>query len=215
VPSPGLASLAELIASYGYFAVFVLVMLESSGLPLPGETALVTAALYAGAGHGLNIVVIVAAAAVAAVVGDNIGYWVGRRWGFGLLERHFDDANLKLGQYIFFRYGGAIVFFGRFVAVLRAFVAILAGANQYVWPRFFFFNAAGGLLWACLFGFAAYSLGEAIHRFSFLFGAGLFAVTAVGFILASVVVSRQRDRLLAEAERQFPGPLQRPKTSRH
>jgi membrane protein DedA with SNARE-associated domain len=210
MPALGLASLAELIATYGYVAVFVLVMLESSGLPLPGETALVTAALFAGRGHGLNIVAVIAAAASAAVIGDNIGYWAGRRWGFGLLERHFDEANLKLGQYIFFRYGGAIVFFGRFVAVLRAFAAILAGANQYAWPHFFFFNALGGLIWACLFGFAAYSLGEAVHRFSGLFGATMLALAAIAAILASIFLKRERARLLIEAERMFPGPLRGP-----
>jgi membrane protein DedA with SNARE-associated domain len=210
MPSLGLSSLAELIAAYGYFAVFIIVMLESSGIPLPGETALVTAAIYAGTGHQLNIFLVIAAAALAAVIGDNIGYWAGRRWGFGLLQRHFDEANLKLGQYIYYRYGGVIIFFGRFVAVLRAFAAILAGANHYAWSRFLLFNAAGGLAWACLFGFSAFLLGEEVHQLSGLFATAMLALAALCLVLASLLLRRQRERLLAEAELAFPGPLRDP-----
>ncbi len=214
MPSLGLSSLTELIAAYGYYAVFIIVMLESSGIPLPGETALVTAAIYAGTGHQLNIFLVVAAAAFAAMIGDNIGYWAGRRWGFGLLQRHFDEANLKLGQYIYFRYGGVIVFFGRFVAVLRAFAAILAGANHYAWPHFLLFNAAGGFVWACLFGFSAFLLGEEVHRLSGLFGAAMLGLAALCLGLAALLLRRQRERLLAEAELAFPGPLRTPTTAR-
>jgi membrane protein DedA with SNARE-associated domain len=130
------------IAAYGYWAVLVLVGLESMGLPLPGETALISAAVYAGTSHELNIIGVVAAAAAGAVIGDNIGYEIGRLMGFPILRRYgprigLDERRLRLGQYLFRRYGGAIVFFGRFAALLRTFAALLAGTNRMPWPRFF------------------------------------------------------------------------------
>ena len=136
------------IAHYGYWAVLALVGLESMGLPLPGETALIAAAVYAGTSHELNLAGVIAAASAGAVIGDNIGYGIGRVVGFPLVVRYgprigLDERRIKLGQYLFRRYGGAIVFFGRFVAVLRAFAALLAGINRMSWPRFFFFNATG------------------------------------------------------------------------
>ena len=143
------------IAAYGYFAVFAIVALESSGVPMPGETALVTAAIFAGQGT-LNVFVVAACAAAGAIIGDNAGYWVGREFGFPIAYRYgryvsLDEARLKLGQYLFLRHGGKIVFFGRFVAVLRAFAAFLAGVNRFEWEQFFFFNAAGGVIWASIY----------------------------------------------------------------
>ncbi len=124
--------IGDLIAHYGYLAIFVIITLESAGLPLPGETILLTSAIYAGSTGGLNIVLVVAAAATAAIIGDNLGYWVGRRWGMPLLIRYghliaLDHGRLKLGQYLFREHGGKIVFFGRFTAMLRAYAAVLAG----------------------------------------------------------------------------------------
>lgn len=117
-------------------------------LPLPGEATLIAAAVYAGKTHHLNIWGVIAAGAAGAILGDNIGFWVGREIGYRLLLRYghyvyLTDARIKLGQYLFLRHGGKIVFFGRFVAMLRAFTALLAGANNMSWPRFLLFNAAG------------------------------------------------------------------------
>jgi membrane protein DedA with SNARE-associated domain len=112
----------------------VIVMLESAGIPMPGETILVTAAVYAATKHALDIRWVIAAAAGGAILGDNIGFWVGREFGEPLLEKWghlvgLDARKRMLGRYLFARYGGSIVFFGRFVALLRAFAALLAGAN--------------------------------------------------------------------------------------
>src|SRR5206468_5657823 len=153
------------ITQYGYFAVFVIVALESAGVPLPGETALVTAAIFAGQG-ALNIEAVIGCAAVAAILGDNMGYWVGREFGFPLLYRYghvlpIDEGKLKVAQYLFLRHGGKIVFFGRFVAILRTFVAFLAGVNKLQYGRFLIFNALGGVVWATLFGLGGYFLGVA------------------------------------------------------
>ena len=161
-------SLHDIVSAYGYQAVFIIIMLESAGVPMPGETALVTAAIYAGTTGRLDIAALLAVAAAAAIIGDNIGYWVGRRFGLAFLRRHgkymhLTEARLRLGQYLFLRHGGKIVFFGRFVAFLRTFAAVLAGVNLLPWGRFLFFNAAGGIVWALVFGLGAYLLGQAIE----------------------------------------------------
>jgi membrane protein DedA with SNARE-associated domain len=163
-------TLAEaLLATYGYAAIFVLVMLESAGIPLPGETILVSASIYASTSRGLDIRFVIGAAVAGAIVGDNIGFWVGRTFGQQLLARWgyligLDARKLKLGQYLFMRHGGKIVFFGRFVALLRAWAAILAGVNRFSPFRFFLLNAAGGIAWATVFGLGGYLFGEGIHR---------------------------------------------------
>ena len=129
------------IATYGYLAILVIVGMESAGIPMPGETVLVASAILAGQGQ-LHLLGVIAAAAAGAIIGDNCGYWVGREFGFPIAYRfgryvHLDERRLKLGQYLFLRHGGKIIFFGRFVAVLRAFAAFLAGVNHYDWERFF------------------------------------------------------------------------------
>ena len=141
--------LNQLISAYGYWAVMLFVGVESIGFPFPGETMLLAAAIYAGTTHNLDIALVITAASVGAVLGDNIGYWFGREFGYELLLRygryfHFDQTKMKLGMYLFHKHGGKVVFFGRFVAVLRAFAALLAGINQMDWRRFFVFNVAGG-----------------------------------------------------------------------
>src|SRR5258708_15516584 len=112
---------AHLVQSYGYYAVFALIALESLGIPLPGESALIDAALYAGTTHHLNITALAAVAVSAAVIRDNAGYWVGRTGGRRLAERYrryvrLDRAKLKVGRYLFARHGGEGAFFGRVVA---------------------------------------------------------------------------------------------------
>src|ERR1700674_155856 len=158
----------HLIQAYGLWVLFTVVMLESMGIPMPGETALVTAALYAGSTHQIDIASVVLAAAAAAVIGDNIGYLIGRSIGVRLIVRYggyirLNEPRLKVGQYLFIRHGGKIVFFGRFIAILRTFAALLAGANRMPWPHFLVMNALGGITWATLFGGGAYLLGEKIR----------------------------------------------------
>lgn len=157
------SQIASVLAAYGYWAIFAVVALESAGLPLPGETMLVGASIYARLSGALSIDAIVFAAAGGAIVGDNLGYWIGREFGYRLLERHgwrvgLGPEKLRLGQYLFYKWGGAIVFFGRFVALLRILAALLAGANHLPAGRFFLYNATGGVVWAMVFGFGAYYL---------------------------------------------------------
>jgi len=199
-------ALAAWIAAHGPLLVAAVVALESMGLPVPGETTLVTAALLAGTTHDLDIVRVVAAAALGAIVGDSAGYWIGRRYGHRLLVRYgplirIDSARLRLGQYLFARHGGKVVFFGRFVALLRALAALLAGTNAMPWPRFMAFNAAGGVVWASVFGFGAYSLGEGFTHLE-----GRLAVAGAVLGVAGVAgglwfVRRHEAALQRDAER--------------
>ncbi len=200
------ATIAHLLSTYGYAAIFGLVMLESAGIPLPGETILITAAIYASTTHGLDIRFVIIAAAVGAIIGDNIGFWVGRLYGQKLVTRWgphvgLDARKQKLGQYLFMKYGGAIVFFGRFVAVLRAFAALLAGVNHLPPWRFLMFNAAGGIVWASVFGLGGYVLGQGIHRIAGPVGWAALAIALIGAFLLWRFFKMHEERLLADAEK--------------
>ncbi|GEP08466.1 DedA family protein [Methylobacterium gnaphalii] len=202
----------ELIASYGYLAIFVVIMLESAGVPLPGETILISSAVYAGSTGNLSIFVIVLAAAAAAILGDNLGYWVGRRWGMPLLLKHghmiaLDHGRLKLGQYLFREHGGKIVFFGRFTAMLRAYAAVLAGVNKLDARRFMIFNGLGGVAWASIMGFGAYFCGRSIEHIVGPVGLALLAFVVFGGLALWLFMRRHEQRLLVKAEAAIPGPL--------
>jgi membrane protein DedA with SNARE-associated domain len=205
-------SIDHLLQTWGYWAVFVAVGAESLGVPLPGETTLIAAALYAGSTHRLGIVWVVVVASAAAIVGDNIGYLLGRIGGYRLLRRYgryvrLNEGKIKIGRYLFHRHGGKVVLFGRFVSVLRTYAAFLAGTNRMRWRRFLFYNATGGILWATLFGVGAYYVGNAIHRVGTVLafvGGGL----AVAALIAGIILLRQRIAVIeARAEAAFPGPL--------
>jgi membrane protein DedA with SNARE-associated domain len=194
------AYVQPLVAEYGLYAVFVIVMLESAGVPLPGETALVLASIYAGATGDLHIEQVIAAAAAGAIIGDNIGFWVGRHFGMPLLKRygrliHIDEKRLAFGAAMFRRHGAKIVFFGRFIAILRVFAALLAGVNHYGWGSFLFYNAAGGIIWATVFGLGGYFFGEAIHRFTGPIGLIALAAVIIGVGISWWVIKRQEERM--------------------
>src|SRR3954468_19176543 len=180
-----LVDLQQLIAHYGYVTVALVVVLESVGVPLPGETALVTAALYAGATHNLNIALVIAAATLGAAIGGTAVFAIGGRLGFLCLVRHggrigLDQGRIKLGQYLFRRHGGKVVFFGRFVALLRVLAAFLAGVNCMPWPRFLLFNVLGGAAWATVFGLGTYLFGKEIERVAGPVGLALLALSSSG-----------------------------------
>jgi membrane protein DedA with SNARE-associated domain len=204
--------LTHLLSIYGYWAVLVAVGLESTGIPFPGESTLLVAAVYAGNTHRLNIVGVIAAAAAGAILGDNLGFWVGREGGFRLLRRYgpyirLDERKLKLGQYLFRRHGAKVVFFGRFVAVLRAWAAFLAGTNLMSWRRFLPFNAAGGIVWATIYGTGGYVLGKNVNRLAGPVGIATAIIAAILIIVVLVFLKRNEKRLEEEAERALPGPL--------
>jgi len=175
--------LMDLIARHSYLAVGLAVGLESMGLPLPGETLLIAAALYAAQTNQIDINTLVAVTALAAIMGDNLGYLIGRVAGFPLLRRYgryvyLTPERLAVGQALFARHGGKVVLFGRFFSLLRVLAALLAGANRMPWWRFLIANAVGGIIWAAAFGYGAHALGHAIEDMNRLGMAALAAVVA-------------------------------------
>ncbi len=201
------------LSSYGYLVVFLLVMLESIGVPVPGETALIGAALYAGSTHRLQIWWIIAVAIAGAVLGDNIGFSIGRYGGARLLLRyghkiHLDEGRLKIGIWIFRRHGGKVVFWGRFVSILRTYAAFLAGANRMDWRRFLVFNAAGGIVWATVFGVAYYEFGGALKKLSTTIDIVL-GVAGTAILVAFVIWTKRKEaELLERAEQEIAGSVE-------
>jgi len=155
----------HLIENYGLLFLFGIVCLESAGLWLPGETALIAAAVYASKGH-LSIASVIAVAGVAAIIGDNTGYWLGREGGRRLLDRYallrrFSERLLPPAERFFERHGGKAVFLARFFGGVRVTGAWMAGITRMTWWRFLFWNAAGGIVWAVGVGLLAYYAGKA------------------------------------------------------
>ena len=208
----GEQDLVRLVAAYGYVAVFLFIAIESTGIPFPGETMLITAAIYSGAAHQLGIVQVILAATAGAIVGDNLGYAIGRWGGYRLLKRYgryvrIHEGRIRLGQYLFLQHGGKVVFFGRFVSILRTYAAFLAGTNRMPWRRFVVFNAAGGIVWAACYGTGAYLLGNQIRSLSREAAIVLGIGAAVGIVAFLVFLRRSEARLQAEADRELPDPI--------
>jgi membrane protein DedA with SNARE-associated domain len=205
--------LEPLIAHYGYAAVGVVVALENLGLPLPGETILILSAVYAATHPDLPISGVIGAAALGAILGGSAGYWLGREFGYPLLLRYgryvgLSERRIKLGQYLFLRHGGKVVFFGRFFALLRVLAAFLAGVNRMEWKSFLFANAAGSVLWSLGYGLAAYSFGAALFHSH---GRVTIALVIIGVVIVAVGLRYLRAHeaeLERQAELALPGPLQ-------
>ena len=180
-------------------------MLESMGAPLPGESMIIGAAIYCATTHRLDIVWVIAAAIVGAIMGDNFGYVIGRQIGYRMLARFgrhvgLNDQRLKLGRYLFRQHGPKVVFFGRFIAILRTFVALLAGANHMPWSKFLLYNALGGIGWAGGYGIAAYLLGKEAEQISGPLGIAVGIAAAIVVFAAVVFLKRNEHRLTREAE---------------
>ena len=195
-----IVNVTHLVEVSGYPLLFLLVMCESSGVPIPGETALITAAVLASRGT-LQIELVIGLAALAAIVGDNIGYVIGRKGGRWLLERpgrfHYQRLQvLATGEPFFERHGPKAVFFGRFVLGLRVWASWLAGATHMHWRSFVLWNALGGICWATAVGVAAYVLGSsaknAIEAFG-LYGLVAVVVAIAGFLVWHFHHRRHRD----------------------
>lgn len=184
----GQAWLVAAIEHYGYLAVLIAVAIESTGIPFPGETALLAAAVFAGTSGHVSIVGVIAAAAAGAILGDNFGYTIGKRGGYPLLRRfaavlHINERHLAYAESYFQRHGDKTVFIGRFFAVLRAWAAFLAGVNHMPRRTFLIWNALGGIVWATSFGTLGYLLGNNLP----LLGHILRTLSVGGTILFVVV----------------------------
>ncbi len=209
-----LQTLQDALALFGYPAVILFIMIESTGIPFPGESMLLLASFTAGLpGSHLAIPWVLAAAAFGAILGDNLGYLAGRYGGrplalrFGkyifLKEHHLDSA-----EQFFVKHGDKTVFFGRFIAVLRAWAAFLAGVNKMRWPKFLAYNAAGGICWAILMGLLAYYAGhylgdfnkvEGIGKWLGLIGLAVVVLPVVYFVVHHKMKARKAKRAAAAA----------------
>ena len=202
----------HLIHSYGYLAVFVFVAVESLGVPIPGETAVIAAGAYAGETHKLNPWLLFLVAAVAAIVGNIAGYSIGRKGGFPLALRYgskirLDQHKLKVGKYVLDKQGSKVVFFGRFVSVLRSYVAFLAGTLHMQWEKFAIATVASAVAWAGIYTALAYNAAGTIKRLSGTFDLVLGAVALVVVVAVLFAVRHQVKRLGDRAEAAYPGPL--------
>ena len=182
--------IADFLGSYGYVFLFFLIAIESFGVPLPGETALVTAAALAARGQ-LNIVLVISAAAAGAIVGDNAGYWLGRKGGVALVRRYgrrvgLNEAKLERAHAFFERHGAKTVFIGRFVALLRSWAAALAGVACMPYRTFTLYNVLGGVTWATVFGVLGYTFGRnlpALEHYAGQVTLALALLAAIGVAL--------------------------------
>lgn len=192
--------MTRLLNDYGLILLFVIVALESFGIPLPGETALIAAAVLAERGH-FNIVEVIAIAAAAAIIGDNGGYWAGRTGGRKLLERapiirRYTPRLLPPAERFFEKHGAKTVFIGRFVSLLRVTAAWLAGISHMPWWEFLAWNAAGGIVWAALVGTVSYYFGRAAADAIAHYGAIGGGVIVALIVLALVGVHFWRRRVV-------------------
>ncbi len=199
------AGLEHLLSEYGYSLVFIIIALEAMGVPAPGESLVIAAAVYAATTGRLDIAGVIAAAIGGAIMGDNFGFLIGRWAGFPLLKRYgkhvgLTDRRLTLGRYLFMRQGGKVVFAGRFIAILRTFVALLAGANHMDWKVFLVWNAVGGVAWATLYGGGAYLAGNLVTKIAGPIALGLAVAAAIGLVIAIVLLRRNETRLEERAE---------------
>ena len=196
-----LASFLTFIEQHSQWALllmFVLLTLESFGLPVPGETALIACSVLASQGS-LSIVWVIVVGVLAAIVGDNLGYWAARKGGRPLLERHrltrpYAEKYLPRGERFFAKHGGKAVFLGRFVAVLRVTAAWVAGISHMHWWRFLAWNAAGGIVWATSVALVSYYLGDAaasaFGRYGLYAAGGVLLLTALGFLIVRQLEKR-------------------------
>jgi membrane protein DedA with SNARE-associated domain len=186
--------------NHGLPLLFAAVAIESFGVPVPGETALIAFGVLASQGH-YSIAVVIAVAAAAAIIGDNLGFWlIGRRGGRALIARYAwverrTQHVLPRAEALIRRYGGRAVFFGRFVSVLRETIAWVAGLAGMSWPRFLFWNALGGIVWATAVGLLAYyggkALADAVSRYGLFAGASIVVAAAL-FAVGSRLLRRIR-----------------------
>jgi membrane protein DedA with SNARE-associated domain len=195
--------MTQLILDHGLLILFVVVALESAGVPLPGETALIAAGVLANDGHW-SIIAVIAVAASAAIVGDNGGYWIGRTGGRRLIQRwrlleRWSERILPPSERFFLRHGAKTIFLARFFSILRVTAAWLAGVGRMRWWRFLFWNAAGGICWATLVGLVSYYGGhaaaDAVERYGLIAGVGIVVL----LLAALVVFHLMRRRVLEES----------------
>ena len=201
---PQTCGVLHFVAHHGLPLLFLVVMLESFGIPLPGETALVLFGVLASEGN-YSVIAVIAVAAAAAILGDNLGYWlIGRLGGRALFEKNrwlkrWSDTVVPRTERLMKKRGGIVVFLGRFIAVLRFTAAWVAGLGRMPWWRFLFWNAAGGIIWATVVALVAYYGGkaaaDAIQRYGLFAAAGVVALVVIGWLALHFGKRRLEEKL--------------------
>ena len=201
-----------MIQDNGLLFLFALLALENAGIPVPGEATLIATSIYAGSTRGIGLAEVVVVATAAIVVGGTIGYWIGRTLGSRLLAHYgryiwLNEARLKTGRYLFMRHGGEIVFFGRFVVLIRTALTLIAGANRMGFSHFAVVNTLGGFIWVLVVGSSAYLFGHEMRRIAGPAAVVVFVATLI-FLAALIIFFRRHEKELeARAEAALPGPL--------
>jgi membrane protein DedA with SNARE-associated domain len=196
--------LTHFISVYGVWLISAFIALESIGVPLPAEAALIAGGFFAARTHDLDIWVLIAAGTFAAILGEIVGFWIGRTVGYQLLQRYgarlgLTEERMRIGQWLFVRYGGRFVFIARFLPFLRNMAAVLAGANAMAQFSFYVASATAAAVWIMCYGLAAYSFGEAFSSLASP-AAIVLAVAAILIVLAvPALVLRHEKRLVAHA----------------
>jgi membrane protein DedA with SNARE-associated domain len=201
-----IATFLDVAETVGYPIVFALIAIETMGIPVPGETALVTAGIVASRGR-LEIELVIALAAAAAILGDNVGFAIGRKLGRRLLTApgplmHHRRRVIAVGEPFFDRHGPKAVFLGRWITGLRITAAWMAGVTRMSWPTFLFWNALGGIAWATSIGLLAYFVGHSAETIIHVAGLGGAGAVVVGGVVVWFVLRARRRRAeqLVEAE---------------
>jgi membrane protein DedA with SNARE-associated domain len=201
-----LQTLQDALNIIGYPAVVLFIMIESMGIPFPGETMLLLASFYAAVDHHLLLPLVIACAAFGAIIGDNLGYLIGRSGGRALIERYgryvfLKPEHLDRAEKYFAKHGDKTVFFGRFIAILRTWSAFLAGVNHMRWRTFLIYNAAGGIAWAIFYGLVGYFAGRIFHdnfgqveQLARTISWGAAAVAAVIVVAVFIILRWRRKR---------------------
>jgi membrane protein DedA with SNARE-associated domain len=195
--------LIQLLHAYGNVVLGAVVGLECVGLPVPGETLLITAAVLAATTHQMNIVLVVLSAALGAILGQMVGYGIGWGVGFRLLRRYgryvgLTGRRMAFGRALFRRHGVKVVFAARFIVLLRTLAALLAGANHMPWGRFMAANVAGSVVWSALYGGGAYLLGHEAKRVAGPIAIGICVAVGVALLAAGLYARRREHQLLAQ-----------------
>ncbi len=202
--------LTQFIAAHGVLIVAIFVALETFGVPVPAEAALIAAGIFAATTHQLDVGWLIAAAIPAAIVGNIVGFWIGRKFGYSLLRRYggrigMNDDRIKIGQWLFMRFGGRFVFTARFLPFLRNMAALLAGVNRMPLANFYIASTSAAMIWVTIYGVGGFVFGEAFAAAASPAAIALTVVAIAIVIALPMLILRWEKRLLERAERELPG----------